>query len=131
MNNYTKLPLQYEQKYLYTYLIALHERYYLKKLSKEFNFIDNRLASKRFIDFTKNIWINEVTVEDLGQKIYNRCKQKLNLNELYHEVKIKFDTFYKEAKVEKNIKQNKIIIFLLALSSLIGIANFASWLFIR
>ena len=36
-NNYTKLPTLYENQYLYTYLLALHQRYYLKKLSKEFS----------------------------------------------------------------------------------------------
>ena len=131
VNNYTKLPIQYENQYLYTYLIALHQRYYLKKLARDFNFKNNRLVSKRFIEFSKNIWINEVTTEDLGQKIYNRCKQKMNLSELYQEVKIKYDTSYKEAKIGKHIKQNRIIIFLLVLTSIIGVANFASWLFVK
>ena len=28
----------------------------------------------KFIDFTQNIWINEITTEALGQKIYKRCR---------------------------------------------------------
>ena len=131
VHNYTKLPIQYENQYLYTYLIALHQRYYLKKIGKEFDFKNNRLISKKFIEFTKNIWINEITTEDLGQTIYNRCKQKMNLDGLYQEAKIKYDTSYKEAKVGKNIKQNRIIILLLILTSIIGTANFASWLFLK
>ena len=131
VNNYTKLPNLYENQYLYTYLIALHQRSYLKLLSREYNKKDPKQISKRFIDFTKNIWINEVTTESLGQKIYKRCKEKLNLDELYQEVKSKYDTFYKESKINKNIKQNKVIILLLILSTIFGIANFASWLFLK
>lgn len=131
VSNYTKLPILYENQYLYTYLIALHQRYYLKLLSKSYNNQNTKKISKKFIEFTKNIWINEVTTESLGQKIYKRCKEKLNLNELYHEVKSKYDTFYKESKIEKSIKQNNIIILLLILSSILGVANLFSWMFYK
>lgn len=131
-DNYTKIPIIYENQYLYTYLIALHQRYYLKKLNKEFaNKKGTNKTLKKFIDFTEKIWINEVTSESLGQKIYKRCKEKLNLEELYQETKSKYDTFYKKAKVDKNIKQNKIIILLMVFSLILGIANLTSWLFLK
>lgn len=131
-NNYTKLPTLYENQYLYTYLLALHQRYYLKKLSKKFSETRNiKNVMNKFIDFTQNIWINEITTEALGQKIYKRCREKLNLQELYQEVKIKYDTYYKEARIEKNIKQNKIIIVLAIIAIIFGIANLSSWLFFK
>ncbi len=131
-NNYTNLPYIYEKQYLYTYLIALHQRYYLKKLSREFRKAKSiKKVMKQFLDFTNKIWINEVTTESLGQKIYNRCKQKMNLESLYQEVKNKYDVFYKENKIEKNIKQNKILICLVVITLLFGIANFAAWLFFK
>lgn len=132
VNNYTKIPNIYEREYLFTYLIAIHQRYYLKKLSKEYNNKSNiKKTAEKFIAFTKNIWINEVTTEGLGQKIYKRCKEKLNLEELYQEVKSKYDTFYKEEKIDKNIKQNKYIIILLVLSIIFGMANLCGWLFLK
>lgn len=131
-NNYTRIPNIYEKQYLYTYLIALQQRYYLKQLSREFNNKKcTKKTMKKFIDFTKNIWINEVTTEGLGQKIYKRCKEKLNLEELYQEVKSKYDTFYKESKIDKDIKQNKVLIILLVLAFIIGIANLSAWMFFR
>lgn len=131
-NNYTKIPNIYERQYLYTYLIALGQRYYLKKLSKEFNNKkQNKKTLNKFINFTKDIWINEVTTEGLGQKIYKRCKEKMNLEELYYEVKIKYDTFYKNLKIEKNEKQNKIIIIMLIVALLLGLSNLASWMFFK
>lgn len=132
VNNYTKIPNIYEREYLFTYLIATHQRYYLKQLSKEYNNKSNiKKTAEKFIAFTKNIWINEVTTEGLGQKIYKRCKEKLNLEELYQEVKSKYDTFYKEEKIDKNIKQNKYIIILLVLSIIFGMANLCGWLFLK
>lgn len=131
-DNYTKIPNLYENQYLYTYLIALHQRYYLKKLNKEFankKQIDNTI--KKFINFTQNVWINEVTSESLGQKIYKRCKEKLNLEELYQETKSKYDIFYKKAKIDKNIKQNRIIIVLILVSLVLGMTNLASWIFFK
>ena len=130
VNNYTKLPSLYENQYLYTYLIAIHQRYYLKLLSKEYDKRYSKLVSEKFINFTKKIWVNEVTTEDLGQKIYKRCKEKLNLNELYQEVKSKYDIYYKQEKINKNIKQNKIIVLLIALSVIFGMANLVSWIFV-
>ena len=131
-NNYTKIPSIYERQYLYTYLISLGQRYYLKKLSKEFNNKkQNKKTLNKFINFTKDIWINEVTTEGLGQKIYKRCKEKMNLEELYYEVKVKYDTFYKNLKIEKNEKQNKVIIIMLIVAILLGISNLASWMFFK
>lgn len=131
-NNYTKIPNIYEKQYLYTYLIALQQRYYLKQLSREFNSKKStKKIMKKFIEFTKNIWINEVTTEGLGQKIYKRCKEKLNLEELYQEVKSKYDTFYKESKIDKNSKQNKVLIILLVLAFILGIANLNAWMFFK
>ena len=132
VNNYTKIPNEYEKQYLYTYLIALHQRYYLKKLSKEFDNKSNiKKVTQKFINFTKNIWINEVTSEGLGQKIYKRCKEKLNLDQLYYEVKSKYDTFYKEERIDRNIKQNKFIIILLIIAIIFGLANLCSWMFFK
>lgn len=131
-NNYTNLPYIYEKQYLYTYLIALHQRYYLKKLSKEFGKQKySKKTIKQFLAFTNKIWINEVTMESFGQKIYDRCRKKMNLETLYQEAKIKYDVFYKENNIEKNIKQNQILIFLIIITLLFGIANFASWLFFK
>ena len=131
-DNYTKIPNIYENEYMYTYLISLHQRYYLKQLIKEFNNEKNiKKSIGKFIDFTEKVWINEVTSEALGQKIYKRCKEKLNLEELYQEAKSKYDTFYKKSKVDKSIKQNKIIILLLAFTLILGLANLASWLFFK
>ena len=130
IENYTKFPELYEEQYLYTYIIALHQKYYLKKLNLEMK-IKPQLAIKKFINFTNNIWINEITTDSFGQKIYKRCKEKLNLEEIFFEVKNKYDIFYKKLNIEKNKKTNTIFIILLILSLIIGGANLLSWIFFK
>ena len=62
MNNYTILPDEYENQYLYTYILNLYKKIYLKKLELEFkNASKVKKARKNFIDFTKNLWIQEIT----------------------------------------------------------------------
>ena len=128
--NYTKLPEVYENQYLYTYIIAMHQRYYLKKLNKEFE-TKSAVTLKRFIKFINNIWITELTTDAFGQKIYKRCKEKFNLEEIFNQVKSKYDIFYKKLNIEKNKKSNIIVILLLIMCLLVGGANLCSWLFLK
>lgn len=129
-DNYTKFPEIYENQYLYTYIIALHQKYYLKKLNLEFK-NKPKSAIKRFINFNNNIWISEITTDSFGQKLYKRCKDKLNLEEIFNEVKNKYDIFYKKLNIERNKKSNIILIILLSLCLAFGIANLISWIFFK
>ena len=129
-NNYTKLVESYENQYLYTYIIALHQKYYLKKINKEFK-NKTKKTIENFIEFNNDIWINEVTEDSLGQKIYKRCKEKLNLEDLFNEAKNKYDVFYKKLNIEKNKKINTLFIILLIVSIIIGISNLCGWIFFR
>jgi len=129
-NNYTKFPEIYENQYLYTYIIALHQKYYLKKLNIEFK-NKPQIAIKRFINFTNNIWISEITTDSFGHKLYKRCKEKLNLEEIFNEVKNKYDIFYKKLNIEKNKKLNLTLNILLSLCLMFGIANLISWIFFK
>ena len=128
--NYTKLPEAYENEYLYTYIIALHQRYYIKKINNDFS-AKPKSTIKRFIEFTNNIWISEITTDSLGQKIYKRCKEKFALEDIFMEAKNKYDIFYKKLNIEKNKKINSILILILISCLILACANFASWMFFK
>ena len=130
IENYTKFPELYENQYLYTYIIALHQKYYLKKLNVELK-TNTEASIEKFINFTKNIWINEITADSFGQKIYKRCKEKINSEEIFFEVKNKYDIFYKKLNVEKHKVINKVIVILLIVCLIIGLGNIASWMFFK
>lgn len=103
MNNYTILPSEYENAYLYTYILALYKKLYLKKLSLEFKDVSKiKKARKKFISFTKKMWITEVTEDESGTMLYHKLKDVLELDELYYKVKGEYDIYYKELNIEKN-----------------------------
>jgi len=124
--NYTRFSYKYENQYLYTYILALHQKYYLKKLGTEFQ-LNTKIAIKKFINFSQNIWISEITTEALGQKFYKRSREKLNLEEIFNEAKNKYDIFYKKLNIEKKKKLTYIFITLLIYALTIGIANLYMW----
>lgn len=128
--NYTRLAEGYENQYLYTYIIALHQKYYLKKLNKEFNNKTKETINK-FLKFTNNIWISEITEESFGQKLYKRCREKFNLVDLFKEAKNKYDIFYKKLNIEKNKKRNIIILLLIVITLIIELANLYGGIFFK
>ena len=124
LNNYTVLPREYENQYLYTYILSLYLKVYLKKLEYEFkkgkNLNDIR---KKFVEFTKGLWIQEITSEDMGSLIYQNIKEVLEIDKLYSDVKSKYDLFYRELKIEKTEKMSGIIVAMLIATFVFNIIN--------
>ena len=84
MNNYTILPEEFETQYFYTYILNLYKKIYLKKLGFEFSNSKNvKKARKKFIEFTKKIWIQEITEDEAGTIINHRLNEVLELDSLY------------------------------------------------
>ena len=67
INNYTVLPYEYENQYLYTYVLSLYMKIYIKLINFELKHgLNVSAARKKFIDFTKNLWIQEITTDDIA-----------------------------------------------------------------
>ena len=124
MNNYTVFPQQFQEQYLYTYILALYTKLYLKKINLEFiNNSNIKKARKQFIKFTQTLWINEVTNEDTGSLYNQYLKDVLDLKTVYLDTKNKYDILYKELNIEKSAKNNMFIVILLIAAILINIIN--------
>ena len=125
INNYTALPHEYENEYLYTYILALYMKIYIKLINLEIKEgINVKKARKGFIEFTKNLWIQEVTIDDVGTLYYHNLQNVLELDKLYLETKNEYDVLYKEMNIEKNTKANRAIIIILTISLIFSILNF-------
>lgn len=125
MNNYTILPEEFETQYFYTYILNLYKKIYLKKLGFEFSNSKNvKKARKKFIEFTKKIWIQEITEDEAGTIINHRLNEVLELDSLYLSTKNKYDVLYKDLNIEKNSKSTVIIAFILLASLIFNIMNF-------
>ena len=125
INNYTILPNEFEQQYLYTYIFELYKKIYLKKLSLEFKHsINVKSTRKKFINFTKEIWIQEVTEDETGTIFKHKLDDTLGLNTLYNEVKNEYDVLYKELNIEKNKNLTIVISIILIASLVFNILNY-------
>ena len=124
INNYTVLPAEYEKQYFYTYILSLYLKTYLKKLNYEFKEgKDIEKTRKQFIDFTKKIWIQEITSEDIGSLYYSYLKETLEIEKIYIDVKNKYNVLYSELKIEKNEKITKVATVLLITTLIINVVN--------
>ena len=125
INNYTVLPTEFENQYFYTYILSLYLKVYLKKLNYEFKEgkgIDK--IRKKFVDFTKKIWIQEITSEDEGSLYYSYLKETMEIENVYNEVKNKYNILYSELKIEKSEKMTVFIVLILVAILIFNIINF-------
>ena len=121
MNNYTLLP----EEYFFTYIFNLYKKIYLKKIELEFKDMSKvKNARKRFVDFTKNLWIQEITADETGTLLNEQLQEVLELNQLYAQVKNKYDILYKEQNFEKERKTTMAMAVLLVISLILNIINF-------
>ena len=124
MNNYTVFPHEFEQQYLYIYILAIYTKIYLRKINLDFRQGTNvKKARKEFINFTQNLWINEVTLDDTGSLFYQNLNEVLELKKTYIETKNKYDILYKEMNLEKTAKNNVAIIAILLVTLVINLIN--------
>lgn len=129
IHNYTLLPHQYENQYLYTYILVQYQKLYLKKLEKEFKARTTMSdARQKFIKFTKDLWIQEITNDDIGTNIYKKTRQVSEIEKIYNNIKNKFDIAYKELNIEKESKINKVILVILGISLFLNVVNFIALL---
>lgn len=124
MNNYTILPEEYENQYFYTYILNLYKKIYLKKIELELKNINKvKKARRKFVEFTKNLWIQEITEEGTGTLLNDKLQEVFDLDRLYMQVKSKYDLFYKEANIEKERKSTGVIAVILAISLICNLIN--------
>ena len=122
--NYTKLPYIFENEYFYTYILELYKKIYLKKISLKYKEKNIENTRKEFIEFTKNIWTQEITNETQGNDLIKKWNTVLELDKDYNNLKNKYNLLYKEANIEKNSKINKAILIILIISLILNIINF-------
>ena len=125
IDNYTVLPSEFENQYFYTYILTLYLKVYLKKLNYDFKEgKDIKKARKEFINFTKKLWIQEITDDDIGSLYYTYIKDVLEIEKSYNDVKNKYNILYNELKIEKNEKMSGFIILVLVATLIFNIINF-------
>ena len=122
--NYTKVSHKFERQYLYQYIFNLYNKIYLKKINYDLRKVDKlKTAKQEFIYFTQDIWIEEITNDKIGTLLDKEWKKILKLQELYIQVKNKYDLLYKNSNIEETAQTNKVIVIILILLLLMNIIS--------
>lgn len=121
--NYTKIPHRYEQEYLYAYILALYKQVFLEKIKYDFQKRNFTKTEKNFIQFTESIWNEEVTCEVDGSEFYKQVEQTLELENLYQEVKNR----YQIANKKSNTRRIQDISYILLAIFLVIIIRMLLW----
>ncbi len=122
--NFTKLPIEYENEYFYTFIVSLYQKMLLTKLNSEFKEYRKIVKMREeFVKFTKQLWENEITLNDNGTKYYKTLKDVFELEELYAEIRNKYEIVYKSLNIEKNNMYFMVLMILLICSFALNLLN--------
>ena len=123
--NYTKLPFLYENVYIYMYVLELYKKIFIQKMTEKYKITTAyKKIRKEFLEFTQNIWLQDITNDDIGSLLCNSWSLNLDLDKAYWKLKNEYDILYKESNIEKTAKTNKIILIILLVSLGLNIINF-------
>ena len=123
-SNYTTIAQKYESEYLYTYILELYKKFLLKKLNYDFNKTTNfKNVEKGFLNFTKKLWIQEITNDEFGKALSNKWHEQLEIEEIFLKLKNKYDILYKKYNIEKISQKNGKFAVAIVVLIVIGIIN--------
>lgn len=123
--NYTKLPFLYENVYIYMYVLEVYKKIFIQKMTEKYKISTGyKKIRKEFLEFTQNIWLQDITNDDIGSLLCNSWSLNLELDKAYWKLKNEYDILYKESNIEKTAKTNKIILVILLVSLGLNIINF-------
>ena len=105
--NFTTVPQKYESEYLYTYILVLYKKILLNKLNYEFT-TRFKEAEKEFLDFTKRLWIQDITNDEFGRSLETNWTGNLNIEKTFYKLKSEYDVTYKKSNIDELKKSSKV-----------------------
>lgn len=106
-SNFTVVPQKYESEYLYTYILILYKKILLNKLNYDFK-VKFKKAEEGLLNFTKQLWIQDITNEEFGKRLEASWEANLDVNLAFSKIKNEYDVSYKKHNVEELSKNNKM-----------------------
>lgn len=121
-STYTTVPQKFESEYLYTYILTLYKKLLLQKIHYQFaSGEDFKIVEKQFLDFTKQLWIQEITFDDFGKALIKKWEDMLEIEEMFMKLKREYDVLYKKYDVENSNKNNKVVLVVIGTVIVINI----------
>lgn len=95
--NITRMPYNYEKKYLYMLLLAFYQRIMLINFSQDLAKKDKSMArnlTNKFTKFTHFSWFSQITNSEHGMDIWENWMKAFKLKELFDEVHKEYLEYY-------------------------------------
>lgn len=128
--NYTTLLENYDNEYLYLYIISLYEKLYSKQIM--LNLKNNQKnARDEYVKLKQELITNNITNDEFGNSLNIELRNVLKLDEIEQEIIKIFDIECKKLDIEKTKKANKIILIILLASLTLNIINFIALMYYR
>lgn len=122
IKNYTSLLFKYENEQLYHFIYNLYQKIYLNQLNYEFSKTNNfKNVQKEFLNFTKENWVYEVTNNERGLILEKYYKQVQNTEEIFKNLKNKYDLIYKDYEMKKSNKGKWWVLAIIIIGVIINI----------
>lgn len=118
--NFTVVPQKFESEYLYTYMLILYKKMMLNKLNYKFS-RGFKGAEKEFLEFTKKIWIHDITNEEFGGRLEQNWMSNLEVEDAFMKLKNEYDITYKKYNVEEMKKNNKVTVVIVGVILIINL----------
>ena len=117
--NITKMPYNYEKKYLYMLLLAFYQRISLINFSQDL--MQNskhtiKPLKKKLNEFTHCSWFSQITNSENGMDIWKKWQTAFELKDLYNEVHREYSEYYEYVSTIGQEKINVLLIFLYTMS---------------
>ncbi len=110
--NITKMPYNFEKKYLYVLLLAFYQRIMLINFSQELLKKDKSMARKltnKFTKFTHFSWFSQITNSENGMDIWQNWIKAFDLKNLFEEVHKEYLEYYDFVRDSGQERLNVII----------------------
>lgn len=119
--NINKLPVYYENMYLYIFLLAFYQRITLILFSQELMTSGTRNIDElkdRFTRFTHFSWFSQITNSEQGMDIWKKWQKAFDLPALFDEVQKEYEEFYDFTVAKGQEKINFLLIVIYTISVL-------------
>lgn len=117
--NYTKLPYEFENQYLYTYIISLYKKLYLEMMIEKLENSKNVFNDIKNIEkFEKELELKQITDERFGNIFFEYIQKKIDYKKTVEKIKKIYEVRNKN-KVYKKLKRKNSILIILLLASII------------
>ena len=114
--NYTKLPFEYENQYLYTLIFVLYQKSVLERIKTQIEQGCRLFKIKKELNiFMNKEFIKEIITEEIGIELFQKWKQKLDTENIYLEIINQYELYKNQkAKIRNGIIWGILILCIIA-----------------